>query len=160
MRFADRQPTGDYADRYLGLADALEKLFQCRMDLVTEESIRNPYFRQEVEATRSASMNSHAKTLRFELELGWTCKLLLSSNSIARFRIVNYGPCMTTQDIAQAVMELPEKERLELARRIVNSLVVEEELSGKIAQAVGGIEDIVTGKVAGLTEVEFRNALK
>lgn len=57
-------------------------------------------------------------------------------------------------------MELPEKERLELARRIVASLVVEEEISGKIAQAVGGIEDIVTGKVAGLTEVEFRNALK
>lgn len=67
---------------------------------------------------------------------------------------------MSTQDIAQAVMELPEKERLELARRIVTSLVVEEENSGKIAQAVEGIEDIVTGKVAGLTEAEFRNALK
>ncbi len=52
VRFADRQPTGDYADRYLGLADSLEQLFQCRVDLVTEESIRNPFFRQEVETTR------------------------------------------------------------------------------------------------------------
>ena len=67
---------------------------------------------------------------------------------------------MSTQEIAQAVMELPEKERLELARRIVSSLVAEEENSAKIAQGVGGIEDIITGKVAGLSEVEFRNALK
>lgn len=52
VRFADRQPTGDYADRYLGLADSLEQIFQCRIDLVTEESIRNPYFRREIEATR------------------------------------------------------------------------------------------------------------
>ena len=67
---------------------------------------------------------------------------------------------MSTQDIAKTVMELPETERLELARRIVASVVVEQEISGKIAQAVQGIEDVVTGKVAGLSEVEFRNALK
>jgi hypothetical protein len=81
-------------------------------------------------------------------------------NSFARFQVVNYGLRMSTEDIAQAVMELPENERLELARRIVASLVVEQESADKIAQAVQGIEDIVTGKVAGLTEVEFRNALK
>ena len=67
---------------------------------------------------------------------------------------------MSTTDIAQAAMELPEKERLDLARRIVASLVVEQENAGQIAQAVAGIEDIVIGKVPGLTEVEFRNALK
>jgi len=48
----DRQPTGSYADRILGLADALEQLFGRPVDLITEESIRNPYFRGEVEATR------------------------------------------------------------------------------------------------------------
>jgi hypothetical protein len=85
---------------------------------------------------------------------------MTKSNSIARFQIENYCPRMTTEDIAQAVMDLPEKERLELARRIVNSLVMEEEISTKIEQAVGGIEDIVTGKLAGLTEAEFRSALK
>ena len=52
VRFADRQPTGDYADRFLDLADAIEKLFQCPVDLVTEQSVRNPYFRRVVEASR------------------------------------------------------------------------------------------------------------
>lgn len=52
VRMAGRQPTGSYADRYLSLAEALELLFGRRVDLVTEESIRNPYFRVEVEATR------------------------------------------------------------------------------------------------------------
>jgi predicted nucleotidyltransferase len=40
------------ADRYLGLAEDLEKLFGRRVDLVTEGAIRNPYFRRNVEATR------------------------------------------------------------------------------------------------------------
>jgi hypothetical protein len=52
VELADRQPTGAYADRYLGLAEALERLFGRRVDLVTEESIRNPYFRREVETSR------------------------------------------------------------------------------------------------------------
>lgn len=52
VRMNDRRPTGAYADRYLGLAAALEELFGRRVDLVTEESIRNPHFRREVEATR------------------------------------------------------------------------------------------------------------
>jgi predicted nucleotidyltransferase len=50
--FADREPTGEYADRYLGLAEDLEQLFGRPVDLVTEQSIRNPYFRHEVESTR------------------------------------------------------------------------------------------------------------
>lgn len=52
VRFSDREPTGEYADRYLEFADALEQLFDRPVDLVTEESIRNPFFRREVEATR------------------------------------------------------------------------------------------------------------
>lgn len=34
------------------MAEALEALFGRRVDLVTERSIRNPYFRQTVEASR------------------------------------------------------------------------------------------------------------
>ncbi len=49
---ANRQPTGAYADRYFGLIDGLEKLFDRRVELVTEQCIRNPYFREEVENTR------------------------------------------------------------------------------------------------------------
>jgi predicted nucleotidyltransferase len=52
VRFVQRRPTGEYADRYLGFADALEKLFQRPVDLLTEESIRNPFLQREVEATR------------------------------------------------------------------------------------------------------------
>jgi predicted nucleotidyltransferase len=40
------------ADRFLGLADALEKIFARPVDLLTERMIRNPYFRASVEATR------------------------------------------------------------------------------------------------------------
>ncbi len=51
VTFADARP-GTYADRYLGLLLALEQLFHCEIDLVTERSIRNPYFRKSVEASR------------------------------------------------------------------------------------------------------------
>ena len=67
---------------------------------------------------------------------------------------------MSMQDIAEAVMELPEKERLELARRIVASITAEQEASPEILRAVAGIEDVVAGKVRGLSEAEFRDALK
>ena len=43
----DQSPS-EYADNYLGLAQALEQLFERPVDLVTERSIRNPYFRETV----------------------------------------------------------------------------------------------------------------
>ena len=46
------QARGEYADNYLGLAQTLEKLFGRSVDLVTEGSIRNPYFRESVFAER------------------------------------------------------------------------------------------------------------
>ena len=49
--FAETEMPG-YADRYLGFAEALEALFSRPVDLLTERSIRNPYFRQAVAATR------------------------------------------------------------------------------------------------------------
>jgi hypothetical protein len=65
---------------------------------------------------------------------------------------------MSMQDITQAVMELPERERLELARLIVASLAPEAE--DDAIEAVQRIEDMASGKVRGLSEVEFRDALK
>lgn len=41
------------ADRYLGLAQDLERLFGRRVDLVTERAIRNPFFRRNVDANRT-----------------------------------------------------------------------------------------------------------
>jgi uncharacterized protein len=48
------QPGKSMADRYLGLAEDLERLFGRRVDLLTERAIRNPYFRQAVDATRTS----------------------------------------------------------------------------------------------------------
>jgi predicted nucleotidyltransferase len=49
--FADRQNL-DYAHRYLDFAEALEALFGRKVDLITEQGIKNPYFREEIEETR------------------------------------------------------------------------------------------------------------
>lgn len=67
---------------------------------------------------------------------------------------------MSTQELAEAVMKLPEKDRLELARRIFAGIVAEQEAVAAISQAVQGIEDVVIGKVRGLNEAEFRYALR
>lgn len=40
------------ADRYFGLAEALETLLNHRVDLLTNRPIRNPYLRRAVDASR------------------------------------------------------------------------------------------------------------
>ena len=52
VEMGDRQPTGAYARRYLDLAEELERLFDRRVDLVSEQAMRNPYLRSEIQATR------------------------------------------------------------------------------------------------------------
>ena len=52
VRLADRGPTIDYAYRFLDLADELERLFDRRVDLLTEESVENPYLKASIAATR------------------------------------------------------------------------------------------------------------
>jgi hypothetical protein len=49
-----RDVGGSIADRYLGLAEALEELFATRVDLIAFCSIRNPYLRHSIEATRTS----------------------------------------------------------------------------------------------------------
>jgi len=53
VEFADHNQPG-ILDRYLALAEGLEALLHRPVDLVTTESIRNPYFREAVESTREA----------------------------------------------------------------------------------------------------------
>ena len=43
-------PSGTYADTYFGLINALESLFGRHVDLIESGSVRNPYFRQEIES--------------------------------------------------------------------------------------------------------------
>ena len=51
VEFANHNQPG-ILDRYLALAEELEAILCRRVDLVTTESIRNPYFRKAVESTR------------------------------------------------------------------------------------------------------------
>ena len=46
-------PPGAYANTYFGLLEALEQLFDKPVDLVVESAIKNPYFKEAVEATRT-----------------------------------------------------------------------------------------------------------
>ncbi len=43
---------GEHADSYFGLLEDLESLFDRRVDLVESSTLRNPYRRQEIEATQ------------------------------------------------------------------------------------------------------------
>jgi predicted nucleotidyltransferase len=44
---------GDYADAYFELADNFEKLFKRPVDLVTDKSLKNPYFIKSVNQTKT-----------------------------------------------------------------------------------------------------------
>ena len=48
VEFADTSTLGAF-DRYFGLKESLERLFQRPVDLVEMTAIKNPYFRQAVE---------------------------------------------------------------------------------------------------------------
>ncbi|MCB1982861.1 MAG: nucleotidyltransferase domain-containing protein [Rhodoferax sp.] len=45
-------PARSISDRYFGLADALESLLGRRVDLLTNQPIRNPFLRRAVDASR------------------------------------------------------------------------------------------------------------
>jgi len=48
----ENQAIDGYSDRYFGLLEALEALFNRSVDLVTPASIRNPYFLRAVQQSR------------------------------------------------------------------------------------------------------------
>ncbi|MCA9427032.1 MAG: nucleotidyltransferase domain-containing protein [Candidatus Omnitrophica bacterium] len=49
VKFLDRSPTMEYVNGILGLADALEEILQCPVDLITDGSVRNPYLQKEIQ---------------------------------------------------------------------------------------------------------------
>ena len=51
VEFADPMPTGAF-DRYFGLKEDLEQLFQRPVDLVEIRAITNPYFREAIQQDR------------------------------------------------------------------------------------------------------------
>jgi uncharacterized protein len=49
----DPSPPGGYADAYWGLLESLESLYARPVDLVVASAIRNPFFLQSIERTRT-----------------------------------------------------------------------------------------------------------
>jgi len=67
---------------------------------------------------------------------------------------------MGSAELARIALELPPEERLDLARLLVESVVAPAVLNQAITEGIRRIEDLATGRVQGLTEDEFRAALK
>ena len=66
---------------------------------------------------------------------------------------------MVSTELSKMAFELPPEERLELARRLVESVVAADSLNEAIQEGIRRIEDVATGRVKGLTEEEYRAAL-
>lgn len=49
----DDLPRGAYADAYFGLLEALEDLFGRPVDLVVASAVKNPYFKESIEANKA-----------------------------------------------------------------------------------------------------------
>ena len=67
---------------------------------------------------------------------------------------------MISPEISKEVLDLPEADRLDLARRLIESVETERGITTSIAEGVRRIEEVVTGRVEGLTEAQFRQALQ
>jgi len=66
---------------------------------------------------------------------------------------------MVSTELSKLAFELPPEERLELARRLVESVVAPDSLNDAIQEGIRRIEDVAAGRVKGLTEEEYRAAL-
>jgi len=65
---------------------------------------------------------------------------------------------MPTDQLTEAIFALPERERLELVRRIVESVAAERLIANSVSDGVRRIEEVVTGTVRCLSEEEYRQA--
>jgi putative addiction module component (TIGR02574 family) len=63
---------------------------------------------------------------------------------------------MGSADLAQMALELSPEERLDLARRLVESVIAPASSDEAIAEGIRRIEALATGRIKGLTEEEFR----
>lgn len=67
---------------------------------------------------------------------------------------------MVSNELTQSVLALPEADRIELARQLIESVHLGDDVALPMAEGVQRVEDIATGRVAGLTEAEFRAQLR
>lgn len=66
---------------------------------------------------------------------------------------------MVAADLSRMALELPPEERLELARRLVESVAAPAPLNEAVAEGIRRIEDMAAGWVEGLTQEQYRAAL-
>jgi putative addiction module component (TIGR02574 family) len=67
---------------------------------------------------------------------------------------------MASTDLSRLALDLPPAERLELARRLVESVIAPDALSEAVNEGLRRIDEIATGRVAGLSEEEYRSKVK
>ena len=67
---------------------------------------------------------------------------------------------MLTAEISRTALELPPEDRLELARRLVESVVEPAPLTDAVKEGIRRIEEVATGRVTGLTEEQYRATLR
>lgn len=67
---------------------------------------------------------------------------------------------MLNAELSRAALELPATDRLELARRLVESVVDPVPLTAAVSEGIRRIEAIAAGRVAGLTEEQYRTAVR
>ncbi len=67
---------------------------------------------------------------------------------------------MLTAELSRTALELPTEDRLELARRLVESVVVPAPLNAAVNEGIRRIEDVASGRVTVLTEEQFRAAVE
>lgn len=62
-------------------------------------------------------------------------------------------------EISRTALQLSPEDRLELARRLVESVADPVPLTGAVKAGIRRIEEVAAGKVKGLTEEQYRAAL-
>ena len=67
---------------------------------------------------------------------------------------------MISEDVSRKVLDLPVEDRLELARRLVESVVWPAALNEAVAEGIRRIEEVATGRTQAMTEEQFRAALR
>lgn len=67
---------------------------------------------------------------------------------------------MISEDVCRTVLKLPLEDRLELARRLVESVVSPAQVNDAVAEGIRRIEDLAAGRAIGLTEEQFRAAIQ
>jgi len=75
-----------------------------------------------------------------------------------RRRWLGYGPAMLPTELSRTALDLPPEDRLELARKLVESVVIPAPLTNAVNEGVQRMEAIVAGRVPALTEEEYRAA--